>query len=83
MATTWAEIESWLKQHDFVEARAGGHGHVHYTHPPTGVKVTLIAPGRARGQHKEPLRRELASLIRSLERCGYARADVRRDLGAL
>lgn len=72
------DIVRWLERRGFERHDKTASGHLYYTHTPTGVKLTLINPGRA--GRKEVGKRDFADMLRALERCGYERKKVRQEL---
>jgi hypothetical protein len=67
-------MERWLLAHGFVPEPGKATGHRHYTR--AGIKITL--PG-----HGPPdlTKKHVAMIIRALERAGFAREQIRRELG--
>lgn len=69
------KMMAWLKRQGFVALPRNKTGHAHFTHPQTGVKVTVTAHGRG-----ELTKNEELSILRTLERCGYRRTEVREEI---
>lgn len=69
-------VEQWLSSNGFAKVPRGANGHVCYER--SGVKITLVAHGR--DTVGKPV---LASLLRALDKLGFDRETVRKELGML
>jgi predicted RNA binding protein YcfA (HicA-like mRNA interferase family) len=67
-------VVSWLLTHGFVERRARATSHRQFVRE--GVTITVVGHGP-----KDLSRKHLGMLLRQLERAGFERAQVRRELG--
>ncbi len=71
---TRREMVRWLEAHGFVQEPGRATGHVHYAGP--GVKITLPGHGP-----QDLTKKHVALIIRALERAGFDREQIRRELG--
>lgn len=69
------EMASWLLRNGFIELGKRGTGHAQFVHEATGVKVTLPGHGA-----KELFRSTLGNVLWEIERAGFDRELVRREL---
>jgi predicted RNA binding protein YcfA (HicA-like mRNA interferase family) len=67
-------VVSWLLAHGFVERRARATSHRQFVRE--GVTITVVGHGP-----KDLSRKHLGMLLRQLERAGFERAEVRKELG--
>jgi predicted RNA binding protein YcfA (HicA-like mRNA interferase family) len=65
----------WLKEHGFELQPGKATGHQYWTNG--GCKITLPGHGP-----QDLTKKHVALIIRALERAGFNRDEVRRDLGA-
>ncbi len=71
------ELAAWLRRNDFVEVKGLGTGHWQFVHTATQVKVVL--PGHG---DKELRRATFSNVVRDLERAGFDRRQLRKELGS-
>ena len=71
---TRREMETWLLSNGFRKLKGGMTGHVQYEGP--GVKITLPGHGP-----QDLTKKHVALIIRALERAGFDREQIRRELG--
>lgn len=71
------KLAEWLTSHGFTQVPAGRGGHANYVR--NGHKVTIVHPDRGKFEMNMGY---LSNFIRQLERAGFSRATIRRDLGA-
>lgn len=75
MMLTRRNVAAWLLRNGFYEQPNAGTGHRYFTHPPSGVKIALPGHGPT------DLTKKIASnILRSLEKAGFDRDCVRREL---
>ena len=67
-------VVTWLLAHGFVERRARATSHRQFLR--NGVSVTVMGHGP-----KDLSKKHVGMLLRQLERAGFDRAQVRRELG--
>jgi predicted RNA binding protein YcfA (HicA-like mRNA interferase family) len=67
-------VVSWLLAHGFVERRGRATSHRQFVR--AGVTITVVGHGP-----KDLSRKHLGMLMRQLERAGFERTQVRRELG--
>ena len=70
------KLTGWLLSNGFVQVPVRGTSHTKYKHADSGIAVTI--PMHAR---KELSKKHIGMIIRELERAGFDRAQVRRELG--
>ena len=68
-------MERWLLAHDFTEVAPRPGGHRKFTHTPSGVVVTLPGHGP-----QDLTKKHVGMILRVLERAGFGREKVRREL---
>ena len=66
-------LERWLLAHGFSKS-SGASGHATYTHA-SGHKITLPAHGPA-----DLTKKHVGMIYRALERCGWSREELKREL---
>jgi hypothetical protein len=71
---TRRQMETWLLDNGFRRLKGGMSGHVQYER--RGVKIT--SPGHG---PQDLTKKHVALIIRALDRAGFDRVQVRRDLG--
>jgi len=74
-ATSKRDVERWLLANGFERLAGSATSHVQYRHLGTGVKLALPGHGRL-----ELSKKHFGLLVRSLERAGFTRAVIRREL---
>lgn len=74
MEVTRRELARWLLDHGFVELPGRATGHRQFQR--AGVKVTLPAHGP-----QDLTKKHLGMILRQLERAGFDRELVKRELG--
>lgn len=72
---TRTAMARWLKEHGFELQPGKATGHQYWTKG--GCKITLSGHGP-----QDLTKKHVALIIRALERVGFNRDEVRRDLGA-
>lgn len=70
------DLAAWLLRNGFAEVAKRGTGHAQFIHAATGVKVTLPGHGP-----KELTRATTGNVVREIERAGFDRRELRRELG--
>ena len=71
---TRRDMMRWLETHGFVQEPGKATGHLHFAGP--GVKITLPGHGP-----QDLTKKHVALIIRALERAGFDREQIRRELG--
>lgn len=71
------KLTKWLLTQGFEESSSAS-GHLHFTHPPTGNKITVLGHGPV-----DMTKKHVALTIRQLMNCGFQRAWVREELANL
>ena len=71
---TRRDMMRWLETHGFVQEPGKATGHLHFAGP--GVKITLPGHGP-----QDLTKKHVALIIRALQRAGFDREQIRRELG--
>ncbi len=71
------DLAAWLRRNDFDELANVGTGHLQFVHRGTNVKVVLPGHGK-----KELAKNTLSNILRDLERAGWDRAQLRKELAS-
>jgi hypothetical protein len=70
------KLVTWLLDHDFAELPGKKTSFRRFRHSPSAVSVTIDAKGRP-----ELSKKHLGMLFRELERAGFNKELIRRELG--
>lgn len=70
------DLVTWLRRNGFREVKNLGTGHWQFVHEGTNVKIVLPGHGM-----KELHRATMSNILRDLERAGFARKQLREELG--
>ena len=68
----------WLLAHGFAEARGRRSSHRKFVHAGTGIAIVLLGHGP-----QDITQKHVGMIMRELERAGFDRVTVRRELAAL
>lgn len=67
----------WLLAHGFDEVQVRASGHRKFVHPGSGVAITLSGHGP-----QDITKKHVGMIVRELERAGFDREQVRRELAS-
>jgi predicted RNA binding protein YcfA (HicA-like mRNA interferase family) len=70
---TRRQLERWLREHDFVEARGGKTGHRQFVRG--GLKITVPGHGP-----RDLTKKHVALIVRQLMTAGFEKESIRREL---